>query len=341
MRTKRSTGNGASKYENSKVFSILKVQNDHMEGNLTTSQYLETLDRYLSGALQVITENTRFMDVVIIGLIGWQEENYRRRVSLMSKRDFIAAATMWLLQTRKKKAEGIVGLRLDRGVALLACHAFLEACEPYEKVTAGKSIESQEELSIVLNTERRLLIPGGNLCHAIALAKHQTELAAKYRGAILSKYFKLAIMSAQRDYVQYFNCRISLDDMCSEYILASARAIDKCDYEKGPLTTHIRNWFFTARKHCARRYDHGRNESELPDDQGSSAGYESTDEESEYGSTELSTEAVDVALIRIESSDTIRFLAKLADPLGEARKALGIEEILSIKEKKLLGSKNF
>ena len=345
---KSSTATGANKYENSKVFSILKVQNDKLEGNLTTSQYLETLDRYLTGALQIITEHTRFMDVVIIGLIGWQEVNYRRRVALTSKCDFIEAATLWLLQTRQKKAATISSLRLDRGVALLACHAFLNECADYEKVISGTSLRTQESLSIVCLTERRLLAPGGNLSHAIALAKHQTELAAKYRGDILSKYFKLAIVAAQRDYVHYFNCRISLDDMCSEYILASARAIDKCDYEKGPLTTHIRNWFFTARKHCSRRYDHGRNESGLPDDNNSMGGAGSsgavnigTDEDSEYSSHELATDAIDTTLIKGEASDTIRFLSKLADPIGDTRKILGIEELLSIKEKKLLGSKNF
>ena len=98
---------------------------------------------------------------------------------------------------------------------------------------------------------------------------------------ILKKYIRLAIMTAQRDYVQYFDHRVSLNDMCGEYILATARAIDKCDYEKGPLTTHIGNWFFTARKHCATRYDIHRNESELPTDSEQVDGTDDTDTDSE------------------------------------------------------------
>jgi hypothetical protein len=109
-----------SKYENSWVFGILKASSGEMDGNLTTSQYLETLDRYLNGALKCIVENTRYLDVVVTGLIGWQEENYRRRVSLLSKRQFIEAAITWILKPRAEKVKTIGTLRLDRGVALLA-----------------------------------------------------------------------------------------------------------------------------------------------------------------------------------------------------------------------------
>ena len=328
--------NKASKYENSWVFGMLKNNVTEQHGNLTTSQYLETLDRYLNGALKCIVENTRYLDALVAGLIGWQEENYRRRVSLLSKRQFIEAAISWIIKPRAEKVSTFHTLRLDRGVALLACHSFLEECAKYAEITAGRRVDTQEQLRIISETERRLLVSGGNLSHTITLVRHQAELAAKYRGTILTKYIRLAITTAQRDYVHYFDHRISLNDMCGEYILATARAIDKCDYEKGPLTTHISNWFFTARKHCATRYDHGRTESDLTDSDG-----KEDDEDSDAGMEELSTDAVDVSLIRAESPTTIRFLAKLADPKGDVRKMLGIEEILSIQEKKLLGSKNF
>lgn len=331
---------GSSKYENSWVFGVLKNNTEEQQGNLTTSQYLETLDRYLDGALRCIVENTRYLDSVVAGLIGWQEENYRRRVSLHSKKQFIEVAITWLLKPRDEKVSTVKALRLDRGVAMLACHAFLAECSQYEEVTRLKRIETQEHLRIVSETERRLLVRGGNLAHAITLVRHQAELAAEYRGVILTKYIRLAIMTAKRDYVQYFDHRVNLNDMCGEYILATARAIDKCDYEKGPLTTHVRNWFFTARKHCANRYDHGRSESELPEESGA-ASQSLNDDDTDSGLEELATDAVDVGLIKAESPTTIRFLAKLADPEGSVRKMLGIEETLSIQERKLLGSKNF
>ena len=328
-----------NKYENSWVFGVLKANSGETDGNLTTSQYLETLDRYLNGALKCIVENTRYLDVVVTGLIGWQEENYRRRVSLLSKRQFIEAAVSWVIKPRVDKVKTLASLRLDRGVALLACNSFLEECKDYEALSKLRVIESQEHLKIISETESRLLVPGGNLFHCLTLVRHLATLASEYRGEILSKYIRLSIMTAQRDYVQYFDCRISLNDMCGEYILASGRAIDKCDYEKGPLTTHIRNWFFTARKHCATRYDTGRRESVLPDESDSSR--VSGDDDTKSASAELSVDAVDVSLMKLESPATIRFLAKLADPKGDVRKRLGIEEILSIREKKMLGSKNF
>ena len=339
---KRSDGYAAagthSKYENSWVFANLKVNNEEPGGNLTSSQHLETLDRYLNGALKCIVENTRYLDSVVTGLIGWQEENYKRRVSLLSKRQFIETAIAWLIKPRSEKIATLQTLRLDRGVALLACNSFLGECKDYEALSTQKEIVTQDHLRVVYDTEKRLLLRGGNLHHTIALVRHQAGLAASYRGTILKKYIRLAIMTAQRDYVNYFDHRISLNDMCGEYIMATARAIDKCDYEKGPLTTHIGHWFFTARKHCATRYDLYKNETELPPDSG---GFVDGSDDTDSNGEELVSDAVDVTLMRAETPTTIRFLAKLADPEGTVRKLLGIEEILSIREKKLLGSKNF
>ena len=216
-----------SHYESSYIFDKLKASQDTLEGNLTTSQYLETLDRYLDLALQAMLKNTRYLESMIAGLIGWQEDNFRKRVSLLNKREFLPKALSWLLQTKLDKIKGLRDLRLDRGVSLLICHAFLAECKAYDLVSNKTELNEDQDLKVIRETELRLLAPGGNLHHAIATIRRQSQLAASYRGSVLSKYFRLAIMAAQRDYVNYFDCRISLDDMCAEYIMAAARAIDK------------------------------------------------------------------------------------------------------------------
>jgi hypothetical protein len=348
-------------YETSRVFGILKAKKDSLEGNLTTSQYLETLDRYLNSALQAILKNTRYLESMVASLIGWQEENYRRRVSLLTKREFLPRALTWLLMSKAEKMRDLHELKLDRGVALLICHAFLSECSEYSRISKKSILDENTDLKVIHDTKARLLVPGGNLNHALATVRYQSELAADYRGAILSKYFRLSIMAAQRDYVSYFNCRISLDDMCSEYIMASARAIDKCDYEKGPLTTHVQSWFYTARSHCKKRYDTGLNQQQLSDDVSTSTsaddshgsyadtgggGSVSQDGDDQAtatrrnGSYSGTSVGLDDAMVSSENSNTIRFLAKIADPTGIARRRLGIEEILSIAEKKQLGLKD-
>lgn len=359
-------------YETSRIFGILKARKDSLDGNLTTSQYLERLDRYLSIALSAMLRHTRYLEGMVAGLIGWQEENYRRRVSLLTKREFVPAALTWLLQDKITKEKTLDTLKLDRGVGILICHAFLSECSEYMAVTRKAELTEQADLQVIRNTEDRLLAPGGNLSHATATVARQAKLAAEYRGAILSKYFRLAIMAAQRDYVSYFNCRISLDDMCSEYITATARAIDKCDYEKGPLTTHIQNWFFTARTHCKRRYDTSIKESSLDSSsmgaykvfEGAAAAADSGHTPAETGDgnpthaesgdrsqTSQQDDAdnqhssrpggfyvsAEQAIEDKESEDNIRLLAKLADPRGFARRRMGIEEILSSDELRLQG----
>lgn len=334
-------------YENSRIFGILKAAPDTLEGNLTTSQYLETLDRYLLTALATLVIHTRFIESLVAGLVGWQEENFRRRVSLLNKKDFIPKALTWLLLPKADKVKELPNLRLDRGVALLACHAFLDETKNYASLAAKDEL-GNDDLRVIHDTELRLLAKGGNLSHAVTLVKHQAHLAAEYRGAILSKYFRLSIMAAQRDYVNYFKCRISLNDMCAEYIMASSRAIDKCDYEKGPLTTHIQNWFFTARSHCKKRYDNAiLYERQLADDSGSedTSSANSSDADGNelamlgYASpTSDSDSGAEDKMIREQQGATVRLLAKLADPSGVARRILGIGEILLPAEKALLAT---
>lgn len=315
-------------YETSRIFGILKVQKEQLEGNLTTSQYLETLDRYLDSALLSLLRNTRYLESTVASLVGWQEENFRRRVSLLSKREFTSKALTWLLYSKADKEKHIKGLRLDRGVSLIICHAFLAECKDYTNVTR-KSVLTQEDMQVVHRIETAFLSPGGNLAHTLATVKYQSEKAADYRGAILSKYYRLAIMAAKRDYVNFFDCRIKLDDMCGDYLMATGRAIDKCDYEKGPLTTHIQNWFLTARSHCAKRYD--RRDDALPEN--------TSEEDYETSKTpdSLTVDTFEVDISREDTARSIRLLAKIADPQGDARKILEIAEILSVSEKKALG----
>lgn len=311
-------------YETSSLFNNLKNHKDSIEGNLTSSQYLETLDSYINKAFQAMLRHTRHVEICIAGLIGWQEHNYRRRVSLLTKKEFTSRAITWLIQTPEYKEREIANLKLDRGVAILVCNGFIDQCRPYTEIGRKSILSDKNDLRIVYDTETRLLKKGGNLSHAVATATHQSDLAMKYRGDVLTKYFRLAIMAAQRDYVNFFNCRINLDDMIADYLLAAERAIDKCDYERGALTSHIQNWFYTARTHCQKTYDSGKEDS-LPDD---------------VEIPETDRPSTEENLIARESEATIRFLAKIADPTGVGRKILGIEEYLTVSERRLLGLKN-
>lgn len=310
-------------YKASRIFGAIKIQKDLLEGNMTTSQYMNQLDSYLYSALRAIETNTNYLDNVIAGLIGWQEKNFRRRVSLMSKREFIQAAVLWLLKSREERVRDLPSLKLDRGVIASVCQSFLDLTEGYTRAMQNKEL-TQADLAAVYSAEQKLLIQGGSLHRAVAAVKYRSDQAIEFKGKILSKYSRMSIMAAKRDYTDYFEFRINLDDMCCEYLLAAARAIDKCDYEKGPLTTHIQNWFYTARSHCQKRYDTGLMEK--------STDFSETP-------TEDSTYSLEDSLDTSES-ELVRRLAKIADPSGIGRRALGIEEYFNLGELRVLGFKN-
>ncbi len=326
-------------YQSSLIFGALKVQKDEIDVNLTTSQYMEKLDGYLYSALYPILENTNYVEAFIIGLIGWQEKHYRRRVSLLTKREFITKAIAWLLRpTKAEKVKLLIDLKFDRGVLLTLCQSFLIENKPFSLV-ARKITLSQEDLAVLVSTTKKLETSTSQLSCALASTQYRVEQALTYRSSILSKYYRLALLAAKRDYTKYFNHRISLDDMVAEYLLATSRAIDKCDYERGPLTTHVQNWFFTARSQCQKKYDTSLKE-------------ESKDFSEAYEATSLSdrTNAQNMQYLLDETTvnsveedlgssqcHTVRLLAKIADPKGLARRYLGIEEFLTVYEKQILG----
>jgi len=309
-------------YQTSKFFGNIKKHKE-ADGNLTSSQYLEKLDYHIDAALAAIVANTSYLESAVAGLLGWQELNYRRRVSLHGKAEFIEKAITWLIIGKTDRIAKVKELRLDRGVALALCSNLLKECASYG-IASRKSTLTNEDARVVYNTELQIGSQSlhSNLFETLLTVDYNLKKALEAKSVVLSKFYRLAIMAAKRDYTGYFNCRVNLDDLCGEYIMASSRAIDKCDYEKGPLATYVLQWFLTTRTVCAKRYDFTKEDSL----ENSILSGMSDPEESLLQTKENSRVAM-----------SIRLLAKIADPVGDARKALGIEEVLSVSEKRAIG----
>ena len=140
-----------------------------------------------------------------------------------------------------------------------------------------------------------------------------------FKQLILEKYVRLCLTTAQRDYVNFFNHEIDLDDIVQVYLVVASRAIDKADSRQGALTIHIQSYFKTGRvrarqqnlQKLARKSIETINwEAQVNDDwSASTSQQERTIEEKEH-------------------QIIVRQLAKIADPTGAARAYLDIEEVL-------------
>lgn len=299
-------------YQHSEAFSKLKATKESLDTNLTSAQYLKTIDALLKNAILVIVRNSHYFDDYLVRLLGWQEAHVKRKVSFVSRQEFAAATINYLIQpTKELKCEKIDDLRLERGVIFELCRSFLEALSDYEKACNHLlHPDPCRELAYKHQVEKAFQ-SDGPLIASVSLVRYWTEMALDYKHKVLEKYTRMCLNQAQKDYVSYFDMSIPLDDIVQAYILVAGRALDKCDYRQGVLTSHIQTWFYTAR-------------TALSEDIGGKTVNDSDE-------TLIDSEENDVLGDKIERESNIlkvRKLARLVDPTGIGRLFLGIEETL-------------
>jgi hypothetical protein len=313
-------------YQHSAVFASLKNITEQLPTNLTTSQYLQALDLYLQNATTPVVIGTRFFDAFLSRLVGWQEKNFRRKVSFSSRKLVPSKVINFLLQP---SAEGRVAafaeIKLDRGILVEALGVFYERLELYMKACnceLSRPGAHGVDLSYCLYTKTRIeeeMFARVPLPTVLSESKFWLDRSIAFKQLILEKYTRLCLTTAKADYVYYFKHSVKLDDIIHWYWIAASRAIDKCDSGQGALTSHIQNWFKTARFRVTSQRDQRANVLNI----------ETLDFDSdEFRSSVNSRPSRDEEEDRNQHVHDMRYLAKLADPIGVARAYLCIEELL-------------
>jgi len=304
-------------YESSQVFDRMKTIRERIPGNMTSFQYLSVYYELLSRAVRPIVEGSTFADSFVASMVGWQEFNFRRKISFSNRRSAIRSSLEFLVAHPDRKWKKFKAIRLERGVLAEMVEAFLLSSREAQAAASG-SLERLVGES-VHSYEARCRMVHQDFCHSINCdmlvrirreAEFWLKQAIEFREKVLEKYYRLCIQTAQRDYASHFHMSVPLDDIINSYVMAAARAIDKCDYTQGVLTSHIKNWFLTARENVGR--SRGSGSVQLSE----ALSIDELDEDEESSQTgELS-----------ERVKEIRIIAKLVDPLGAARVFLRIKE---------------
>lgn len=335
----------SGKYRSSHIFDLFKMQKDQIDGNLTTSQYMNTLDSLLYGTIKILLDNTNYFEQVIGGLVAWSDKFFRRRIGADTRDIYIPLLVKFMVSPNPEAKLAVLRLiKVDRGILIAACSSFLEKTKRYREICNSDAAPDIHEVAYMRQIELSVHSTQQTLPRVIEDCAYMLERTMTYRGAILSKYYRLAILAAKRDYEQFFACRISLDDMCPDYVSITGRAIDRCDYERGPLTSHVQNWFMTARTVVQRKYDYGQQElnHDFDQDSSNSRGNNSTAASAATAaaiaaqSDQLTVDPFSTEADTTYTNTLVRFLARLADPKGALRKTLGIDEYLMPNEIDLL-----
>lgn len=327
-------------YQHSQTFAQLKSITESIGSNLSSYQYLAILDSLLLRALYPIVDNTSFVDNFLAKILAWQYLNPRRKASSIPKTDLASYVTFFLIAGQTEhKIRYLQKTKLDRGILAEIVRVWLKVVEPYEDL-----VTSPDELDVSVDYAEREtaieLLASLKADHSLYGAYQQTKYwwaqYQSFRNMVLEKYTRMCLSKAQQDYEE-LGRRVPLDDMVQIYLFTAARAIDKCDTDKGVLTTYIKNWLKDAKNkvmtsHMADvAYSLPKNSKTAGKNMAAAQSISLDDVD--LDAEELLNEANEE---RQHTLDEVRLVAKMFDPVGFGRLALGIQEYLSTDDRKAI-----
>ncbi len=302
------------KYEHSFEFSRLKNQQETIRENLSSYQYLKILDDLIYNSLFCIIEGTRFTESFFSQILGWQTLNPKRKICGVGKEKLSAyIVTFLLLDSPVKKLEILKRIRFDRTILLECLRTWLSTLDGYKELSIEeptiqglRKLAKYHSVSLVRDN------------HSVHSTFTQTEYwfmkANEFKTLILEKYNRLCLNAAQRDYVE-LQGKVNLDDIIQTYLFVALKAIDRCDTNKGVLTSFIQTWLLSAKNVVIDKY---------------------IDKQDNTSIEEIEDVAIEVPEDKTELVLSVKLIAKIFDPEGYGRLSLGIQDVLSTEDTRLI-----
>jgi hypothetical protein len=316
-------------YEHSFAFSNLKDITEKIETNLTSLEYLQTLDMFLWNAVAPIQAECpalfhEYMSKVVARQIRKPATKF---TSLTKDERLLLPAHLFNLVTTvdQKKAHEIArSMHLNRGLISGFILQFQRKVAGYEILHSPfQDMDLDERRAKIEAIERAVQMrPGGTLYSAIHQVEYWFEKARTWKAMIVEKFTRMALNHARSTYKD-FNHFVPLNEVVQIYLWVVIRAIDRCDARQGVLTSFITNWFKSGRSEVGdlAKYQTDQSYEQMVEDAGDSIsdvlGFAVPDESQ-------------------ENIDHIAFLAKSVDRFGYVRAPLHIPEFVSREAKLLL-----
>jgi hypothetical protein len=325
-------------YKHSETFARLKRITETIPNNLTSIEYLRTLDYLLENALYPIIISTGFLDIFLSKILAWQSTNPKRKTTSENKRDLPSYVVLYLISaTPEQKMKIYRKIGFDRGITMEIIRRWLELMTKYETLI-GVLEPTLEQVQMI---NKLLVAVGANEdgypYGAYLQARFWVERANYFKSLILEKYTRMVLNTAQSDYVR-FKHKIDLEDIMQVYFMAASKAIDKCDPNKGVLTTHIQHWLLSAKNVVVKNYLDSHIEQQIskpmPESQELVEKFISDRDVPAEASALM--ESTEDKMERTGTIDRVRQIAKFFDPYGYARLTMGIGEYMTPHMKAIL-----
>lgn len=317
-------------YEHSEIFARLKDVKERIGTNLTSLEYLETLDMFLWRAIGSIRKAMPgLVDEFMVKAIAQQTFKSSTKFSSIMKEEKGKLPVILFNALTERNIESLDGyrnLRLNRGMLFGLVKIFVDRTQPYmdllnepplsvvEWKSRARQLKAMEkELGVVEGVALSSIVEDVNIWY---------ERAREWKESIIEKYTRKAIGQAKVAYEDY-NYAMDLSDVIQIHMVLLSRAINRCDSRLGVLTTFITSWFKSARSEMKKIIDSSPEVS-----------YEAMLEE--MGDAAEAEGEEDKTLKTRESVQHIAMLAKQIDPTGVLRIHLGIPEFMPLDKRKIL-----
>lgn len=303
-------------YQHSETFASLKTIKEGIKDNLTSYQWLTTLDFFIESAIDPIaTAYPDYLDNYYAKVVAWQTIKPSVKFSRNAKATLPALLFNSLTTENAEKREFQKAMMLNRGVLFGIINYYLHLVDRYMKLHDPTTRIAKGRRQLLLSLAEKETTP--YLYSATLQCRYWANRAFAFKELIVQKYVRLALVSAKRTY-ELVHYEQKLDDIVQTYLLYLSKAIDRCDSRQGVLTTFIQTWFYSARSEVQKA---------VHEDQHSS--YEEMIENGVFADASQPD-------CKYEAIQHVSAIAKALDPEGTLRFSIGVPEFFTTHQRKAL-----
>jgi hypothetical protein len=310
-------------YESSRVFSSMKRVDERIQKNWGTEQYLNALDTLIAHMMEPIIRSSNYLDYMVASILAWHSDAAQHKITAYDRIEAINYMMTFLTRTDPdEKVKVYRRTRFDRNISLLLADQWLSAVDGY-RALCELQINNPEVATTLHEIHQRVghTREHASLYAAVRAVKFWRSHVLELRQQIVEKYYRLIINEAKSFY-ELVQHSVSLDDTIQAMFIEASKALDKCNQERGTITSYLQRMLRFSR-------------TKLNTEKDTAFSIRGTSRNGDYSYKAISLEDVEnseaAAFDATDTQDTVnhvRKLARLLDPTGLGRHSLGIEEWL-------------
>lgn len=298
-------------YRRSETIDVLKHTDEKIKENYSSEQYLSALDTLLSYAIKPVIMSSNFVDTKLADLLVSQVKKPTTKFSIHKKEGLFPLLTEFLTTHDPSiKLSLYMKMGLHRNYTIQYVSEWLALLDTYvQDYLQDKDVSAIETL-VYHNQDH------ASLFASVRQSAYWIRYAKQLRDQILQKYHRLIVNESVFLY-KVLSHSVDLDDLTQVLTQEALRALDRCNIEKGPITSYLQRYLRFSGAQINFEYDsaytvHGKRKDYA------------------HKSVELQDDSIEQsATMQVFTEvDNIRQLARILDPTGVGRYLLGIEEYI-------------